>query len=155
MVRVASGSEASSLCSGEPAARREPRHIACSLITKIGTLMANPSDAKTKSTQSGGKTAAGKTQHRTPDASRTKAAPTGPPRQPGVERRKNHPSRAKHGYIQLILTQNFPQLGHSGDVVKVRPGFARNYLVPQGIATFATANNLRMVDKHRQRLERA
>ena len=79
----------------------------------------------------------------------------GPPRQPGVERRKNHPSRAKHGYIHLILTQAIPQLGQSGDLVKVRPGFARNYLVPQGLATFATQNNLRMVEKHRQRSERS
>jgi large subunit ribosomal protein L9 len=46
-----------------------------------------------------------------------------------------------------------PQLGQPGDVVKVRPGFARNYLVPQGLATFATQNNLRMVEKHRQRLK--
>src|SRR5436190_15934283 len=52
------------------------------------------------------------------------------PRQPGVERRRNHPVRAKHGYIQLILTQPMPQLGQAGDLVKVRPGFARNYLVP-------------------------
>jgi large subunit ribosomal protein L9 len=71
-------------------------------------------------------------------------------RQPGVERRKNHPNRAKHGYIELILTQSMPQLGSSGDVVKVRPGFARNYLIPQGLATFATPHNLRMVEKHRQ-----
>jgi large subunit ribosomal protein L9 len=75
------------------------------------------------------------------------------PRQPGVERRKNHPSRAKHGHIQLILTQPVAGLGQSGDVVKVRPGFARNYLVPQGLATFATQNNLRMVEKHRERLK--
>ena len=45
------------------------------------------------------------------------------------------------------------QLGQSGDLVKVRPGFARNYLVPQGMATFATPNNLRMVEKHRERLK--
>ena len=73
--------------------------------------------------------------------------------QPGVERRKSHPSRAKHGYMQLILTQSVPHLGQSGDLVKVRPGFARNCLVPQGLATFATQNNLRMVEKHRQRLK--
>jgi large subunit ribosomal protein L9 len=80
-----------------------------------------------------------------------KAGRAGPPRQPGVERRKNHPSRAKHGYMNLILTQVVPRLGQPGDLVKVRPGFARNYLVPQGLATFATQNNLRMVEKHRQR----
>jgi len=80
-----------------------------------------------------------------------KTGRAGPPRQPGVERRKNHPSRAKHGYMDLILTQAMPRLGQPGDLVKVRPGFARNYLVPQGLATFATQNNLRMVEKHRQR----
>lgn len=78
-------------------------------------------------------------------------AQAGLPRQPGVERRKNHPNRAKHGHIELILTQGIPKLGQPGDLVKVRPGFARNYLVPQGLATFATQNNLRMVEKHRQR----
>ncbi len=46
-----------------------------------------------------------------------------------------------------------PHLGQAGDLVKVRPGFARNYLVPQGLATFATQSNLRMVEKHRQRLK--
>ena len=39
---------------------------------------------------------------------------------------------------KLILTQAMPHLGQAGDLVKVRPGFARNYLVPQGLATFAT-----------------
>ena len=78
---------------------------------------------------------------------------TGPPRQPGVERRRNHPARAKHGHMQLILTQAIPHLGQPGDLVKVRPGFGRNYLVPQGLATFATQNNLRMIEKHRQRLK--
>jgi large subunit ribosomal protein L9 len=84
---------------------------------------------------------------------KTQRAKEGPPRQPGVERRRNHPVRAKHGYIQLILTQAMPHLGQAGDLVKVRPGFARNYLVPQGLATFATQANLRMVEKHRQRLK--
>ncbi len=46
-----------------------------------------------------------------------------------------------------------PHLGQAGDVVKVRPGFARNYLVPQGLGAFATQNNLRMVEKHRQRIK--
>jgi large subunit ribosomal protein L9 len=123
------------------------------MITKIGILMANTTDTKTKTSQTGGKTGTGKGQSQKGDAARAKAAPAGPPRQPGVERRKNHPSRAKHGYIQLILTQSVPPLGQSGDVVKVRPGFARNYLVPQGMATFATPNNLRMIEKHRQRLK--
>jgi large subunit ribosomal protein L9 len=46
-----------------------------------------------------------------------------------------------------------PSVGQPGDLVKVRPGFARNYLLPQGLATFATPHNLRIVEKHRQRLK--
>lgn len=83
----------------------------------------------------------------------TKTAPAGPPRQPGVERRRNHPTRAHNGYVQVLLTHKVPHFGQPGDLVKVRPGFARNYLLPQGLATFATPHNLRIVDKHRQRLK--
>jgi large subunit ribosomal protein L9 len=72
--------------------------------------------------------------------------------QPGVERRKNHPMRAKDGHMQVLLTHSVPHFGQPGDLVKVRPGFARNYLLPQGLATFATPHNLRIVEKHRERL---
>ena len=75
------------------------------------------------------------------------------PRQPGVERRKNHPLRAKHGHLSIILTQAVPHVGQPGDLVKVKPGFARNYLIPQGLATFATAHNLRIIEKHRKKLK--
>ena len=73
-------------------------------------------------------------------------------RQPGVERRRNHPLRAKGGYMHVLLTHAVPFLGQPGDLVKVRPGYARNYLLPQGFATFATPHNLRVVEKHRERL---
>lgn len=80
------------------------------------------------------------------------AAPVSTVRQPGVERRRNHPTRAKDGHIQVLLTHPVPHFGQPGDLVKVRPGFARNYLLPQGLATFATPHNLRIVAKHRERL---
>jgi large subunit ribosomal protein L9 len=112
--------------------------------------MAKTTDSKAKPKRTTSKTGSRTTDGATATLKGTTAAP---PRQPGVERRRNHPIRAKHGYIQLILTQPMPNLGQAGDLVKVRPGFARNYLVPQGLATFATQNNLRMVEKHRQRLK--
>ncbi len=93
---------------------------------------------------------------KTPAASRTQtktaAKVAAPPRQPGVERRKNHPMRAKFGYMHVLLTQRVPGVGQPGDLARVRPGFARNYLIPQGLATFATPHNLRIVEKHRERL---
>jgi large subunit ribosomal protein L9 len=73
-------------------------------------------------------------------------------RQPGVERRRNHPARAKDGHMQILLTHAVPHVGQPGDLVKVKPGFARNYLLPQGLAAFATPHNLRIIEKHRERL---
>lgn len=85
--------------------------------------------------------------------SSVKAAPTVTTvRQPGVERRRNHPTRAHNGHFQLLLTHAVAHLGQPGDLVKVRPGYARNYLLPLGLATFATPHNLRIVAKHRERL---
>jgi len=94
-----------------------------------------------------------KPQAKTAGAPKGKQAVAGPPRQPGVDRRKNHPLRAKDGHINVLLTQSVPYVGQPGDLVKVRPGFARNYLLPQGKATFATPHNLRIVEKHRRRLK--
>lgn len=54
--------------------------------------------------------------------------------------------------IELLLIQNVEHLGQQGDVVEVKPGYARNYLIPQGLATFATEHHKRMVEKHRARL---
>ncbi len=54
--------------------------------------------------------------------------------------------------MHVLLTQVVPHLGRPGDLVRVRPGFARNYLLPQGLATFATPHNLRIVEEHRERL---
>jgi len=84
---------------------------------------------------------------------KARAAVPSAPRQPGVERRTNHPLRAKNGHLAVILTQAVPHVGQPGDLIKVRPGFARNFLIPQGLATFATQHNLRIIEKHRQRLK--
>jgi large subunit ribosomal protein L9 len=60
--------------------------------------------------------------------------------------------RGEHGGIQLLLIQSVEHLGTSGDVVEVRPGYAKNYLIPQGLATIATDHHKRMVEKHRAQL---
>lgn len=57
-----------------------------------------------------------------------------------------------HGGVELLLIQSVEHLGHQGDVVEVKPGYASNYLLPQGLATFATDHHKRMVEKHRARL---
>src|SRR5208337_2090036 len=95
-----------------------------------------------------------KTRSKAGETLKAKQAAAGPARQPGVERRKNHPLRAKNGHIRVLLTQPVPHVGQPGELVNVRPGFARNYLLPQGLATFATPHNLLIVEKHRQRLRK-
>ncbi|HUY36707.1 MAG TPA: 50S ribosomal protein L9 [Pirellulales bacterium] len=61
--------------------------------------------------------------------------------------------RAANGGIELLLIQSVDHLGKQGDVVAVKPGFARNYLLPQGLATLATDHHKRMIEKHRARLQ--
>lgn len=48
--------------------------------------------------------------------------------------------------IKVVLKEGVDKLGESGDVVRVRPGFARNYLIPRGLAVPATPGNLARVD---------
>lgn len=48
--------------------------------------------------------------------------------------------------IKVVLSQEVENLGVSGDVVRVRPGYARNFLIPRGLAIPATPSNLARVD---------
>jgi len=49
--------------------------------------------------------------------------------------------------VKVLLKKNVDNLGAGGEVVKVRPGFARNYLLPQGFAVPATTANLGRVEE--------
>lgn len=51
--------------------------------------------------------------------------------------------------VEVLLAENVQSLGVQGDIVRVKPGYARNYLLPYGLATVATEENKAMVDKHR------
>jgi large subunit ribosomal protein L9 len=56
--------------------------------------------------------------------------------------------------MQVILMEKVVNLGNLGDVVKVRDGFARNFLIPQGKAKRVTPENLAEFEKRRAELER-
>ena len=56
--------------------------------------------------------------------------------------------------MQVILLETVENLGKLGDTVKVKPGYARNFLLPQGKAMPATKENLAEVEAHRAELER-
>lgn len=48
--------------------------------------------------------------------------------------------------MQVILKENIDTLGHIGDIVKVAPGYARNYLLPKGLAVEATEKNAKALE---------
>lgn len=57
--------------------------------------------------------------------------------------------------MEVILRQAIEKLGHPGDVVKVSPGYARNYLLPRGFAYEATPGNKKRIAQEKERLDQA
>jgi len=56
--------------------------------------------------------------------------------------------------MQVILTQDVANVGKAGELVTVKPGFGRNYLVPQGFAVSATVHNKTRLDHEKAQIER-
>lgn len=57
---------------------------------------------------------------------------------------------AKIAKIEVVLRNDVDHLGERGEVVSVKPGYARNFLYPKGLALEATPGNLRSVEMHRK-----
>ncbi len=55
--------------------------------------------------------------------------------------------------MQLILRADVENLGRLGEVVTVKPGYGRNYLVPQGLAMAASEANLKVFERERKKLQ--
>jgi large subunit ribosomal protein L9 len=56
--------------------------------------------------------------------------------------------------MQIILLEKIVNVGNLGDVVKVKHGYARNYLIPQGKAKRATPENIKLLEAKRSELEK-
>ena len=54
--------------------------------------------------------------------------------------------------IELLLKTDVPKLGETGNLVRVKPGFARNYLIPKGLGVAATKENIRLIEIEKKRL---
>src|ERR1700690_115616 len=63
--------------------------------------------------------------------------------------------KGPHGGMQLVLTEDVTHLGKQGDVVEVKAGYGRNYLLPRGMATIPTQHNLRLLDRYKIRVRQA
>jgi len=53
-------------------------------------------------------------------------------------------------HLHVVLAEDIPNLGKSGELVKVRPGFARNFLVPRGLAVSATQKNVARIEHEKK-----
>jgi large subunit ribosomal protein L9 len=55
--------------------------------------------------------------------------------------------------MKVILKENIETLGHIGDIVKVAPGYARNFLIPKGFAIEATTRNAKALEHAKRQME--
>lgn len=53
-------------------------------------------------------------------------------------------------HVRLVLREDVQHLGAVGDLVRVRAGFARNYLLPRGMATLATAGSVKRIEEEKR-----
>jgi large subunit ribosomal protein L9 len=70
-------------------------------------------------------------------------------------KRHNHVLKGKNGNWKLVLTEDVTHLGKQGDLVEVRPGYGRNFLLPRGMATVPTPHNLRLLERYKIRVNQA
>ena len=52
--------------------------------------------------------------------------------------------------LEVILTKDVEKLGKAGELVRVKPGYGRNYLLPRGLALLATRGNIAQLEHHRR-----
>jgi len=67
----------------------------------------------------------------------------------------HHLQKGKHGGTMVVLVNDLLHVGRQGDLVEVKPGYARNYLIPYGMAVAPSAENLRTLDQYKIKVQKA
>lgn len=83
-----------------------------------------------------------------------KKAQPKPPPQKKIKKR-HQIVKGQHGGMQLVLIEDVEHLGKQGDVVEVKPGYGRNYLLPNSLATIPTPHNLKLLERYKIRIQQA
>ncbi len=68
-----------------------------------------------------------------------------------LKRKERVRSADVRGGVELMLAEHIASVGEQGEIVRVKRGYARNYLLPNGLATIATEANKEMVARHKKR----
>lgn len=84
-----------------------------------------------------------------------KAKPTEKKLPQKKERVRNQVKKGPHGGTLIVLVDDTPHVGKQGEVVEVKPGYARNYLIPYGKAVIPSAENLRTLEQYKIKVEKA
>lgn len=75
-------------------------------------------------------------------------------KQPAKKVKHHHPPKGEHGGRQLLLVEDVTHLGKAGDVVEVKAGYARNYLMPRGLATEVNPHNMKLLELHKIKVQK-
>ncbi|HEY3789260.1 MAG TPA: 50S ribosomal protein L9 [Urbifossiella sp.] len=70
-------------------------------------------------------------------------------------RKRNQVKKGAHGGTVVVLVNDMAHLGKQGTIVEVKPGYARNYLIPYGLAVIPTDENLRTLEQYKIKVEKA
>src|SRR6266849_10890528 len=70
-------------------------------------------------------------------------------------KQRNQVRKGQNRGMQLVLTEDVAYVGKQGDLVEVRPGYGRNYLLPNGMATIPSEHNIRLVERYKERVQQA
>ena len=84
---------------------------------------------------------------------KTKELPKAAPLPKKKIKRRDQVSKGPHGGVQLVLVDDVLHVGKQGQIVEVKPGYARNYLLPNGLATVPSVHNLRLLERYKVRVE--
>jgi|SRR5262245_23292557 len=85
----------------------------------------------------------------------TKAKPKTKPLPQKKVRQRQQVKKGAHGGTKVVLIEDVVHVGKQGQVVEVKPGFARNYLIPNGMAIIPSEHNLRLLERYKVRVEQA
>jgi large subunit ribosomal protein L9 len=92
---------------------------------------------------------------KTKDATKTKGKPAAKPLPQKKVRQRQQVKKGAHGGVRVVLVDDVTHVGKQGQVVEVKPGYARNYLLPNGLAIIPSEHNLRLLERYKVRVEQA
>jgi large subunit ribosomal protein L9 len=88
-----------------------------------------------------------------------KGEPSAKPKEKKLPQKKvrvrNQVKKGPHGGTLVVLVDDTAHVGKQGEVVEVKPGYARNYLIPYGKAVIPSPENLRTLDQYKIKVEKA